>query len=229
MSKLTVFIPVYNEEGSIKQLITEWYVKVYSKIRYKMLVADDGSTDFTRARLSEVRSPDFNFSFNEHQGYLGIIRNTLPKINSKYIFFSDGDGQYNPEDFFKFYQLKDNFDLIYGVKNRRIDSQYRVCFSLVYNLLIRILFRIEYKDMDSGFRLMNSSLKGLPIKYLKFSPLTEQIIRAHFKGYKIKSVSIQHRKRIAGKPKLFKPYKIINMIASQIIGALKLWKELRSQ
>ena len=70
---------------------------------------------------------------------------------------TDGDDEYEVEDFRKLLRLKDRYDLIITFRYRKIYSSTRIFVSWVYNVLLRFLFRTPFRDVSTGLRLVRRS------------------------------------------------------------------------
>jgi glycosyltransferase involved in cell wall biosynthesis len=222
-SRLTIVIPVYNEALIIKTVIRDIYEKVIKKIPgTKFIVAEDGSVDGTKEILHKLNEeiPFDLISSEERKGYTAAFIDVLGIPKTELIFFSDSDGQHDPADIFKLLKEIDKNDIVSGYKMPRHDPRHRVIISKMYNFLLFILFWLKMKDIDSGFKLIKRKViedilkDGLSFKYCVMS---EFILKAHLKGYKIKEIPVTHYPRKYGTTGIFRP----NKLPSIIFGLLK--------
>src|SRR6267378_1122332 len=102
-SGLTVLMPAHNEANSIEQVIREYRHQIVGPTGADFLVCEDGSTDGTDRILRALAARDEIrlLSDRGRKGYGGAIRDALRTIGSKWTFFADSDGQYDPRDFWK--------------------------------------------------------------------------------------------------------------------------------
>ena len=109
---LSIIFPIYNEENSIKETLLEWKKEIdFLKIKYEIVLAEDGSTDNTKKILNHLIINDKeNFFLNnivEHKrGYAKAILSSVNMANGEFILSVDSDGQCDPKDFKKFWQKK---------------------------------------------------------------------------------------------------------------------------
>lgn len=226
--RLTIVIPVFNEEGVIKEVINDFYNKVLLKIlNSELIIAEDGSTDNTKEILKELskKVPFTLISSPERKGYTRAFKDALKLANSELIFFSDSDGQHDPSDIFKLLKEINDNHIVSGYKINRKDPLYRIFISNLYNFLIYLLFGLKMKDIDSGFKLIkkevvNSVLKETVI--LDYCIMSEFILRAYLKGYKIKEVPVSHNFRRSGMTKIFSLSKLPFIVVKIIKGILEI-------
>ncbi len=225
---LTLVIPVYNEARIIETVIRDIYGKVIKKIPgTKFIVAEDGSVDGTKEILHKLNEeiPFDLISSKERKGYTTAFIDALGIPKTELILFSDSDGQHDPADIFKLLKEIDKNDIVSGYKMSRYDPTYRVIISKMYNFLLFILFRLKMKDADSGFKIIKRKViedilqDGLNFKYCVMS---EFILKAHLKGYKIKEIPITHYPRKYGTTGIFRPTKLPSIIFELLNDIIKI-------
>lgn len=168
--------------------------------------------------------------FKYDPGYMLKARDAINMFNTDYVFFTDADGQYDPSEFPKFWALRDEHDMVVGVKTKRCDPLWRRIGPRIYHRLLNYLFfgTAHYEpDMNCGFRLMNREIIEnvvSELKYLHTAPGDEITIRAVLHGYKIGHIPIQHYPRTYGGSRLLK---ITRNWLPDIPNVLRLWFELR--
>ena len=220
--EISVIIPVYNEVGVIEQVVRNFYEKVVKKIPdTTFIIAEDGSTDGTKDILRKLNKeiPFVLISGSERKGYTKTFKDTLNIAKTELVFFSDSDGQHEPEDFFKLLKEIDENDIVSGYKLPRRDPLYRTVFSKAYNLLIYLLFSLKMKDIDSGFKLIKKRVIDNvlnDITVFKYCVMSEFILRACLAGYRIKEIPVSHYPRKSGKTTIFRPKKLPSIIPGLI-------------
>jgi len=93
---VSVVIPVYNEGDVIEKVVRDFYAKVVSKVPgSELIVAEDGSTDNTKAILGRLAEelPIRLVSSDERKGYTRAVKDALKLPRFDLVFFSDSDGQ----------------------------------------------------------------------------------------------------------------------------------------
>lgn len=162
MDSLYIVMPAYNEEENIEKVVRDWYPLV-ERIggESRLVVIDDGSRDGTYRMMKELAKelPLFQPLTKENQGHGATVlygyRYALD-CHADYVFQTDSDGQTNPEEFWPFWELRKDYDLVIGHRCRREDGLSRVFVTKVLKLVIRLCFHVEVTDANTPFRLMES-------------------------------------------------------------------------
>ena len=119
-----------------------------------------------------------------------------------YVFFTDSDGQYVAEDFWKLAKHIDRYDLVHGAKLGRKDPIIRRLSSMVFNKLANFLFELNYLDINSAFRLGKTSVIQALLEEQPVMPTlinAEFLLRCELMNYDIRQVYIRHRERKFGR------------------------------
>ena len=173
MDKLYIIIPAYNEEENIEIVVREWH-DVVAKInaQSRIIVIDDGSKDNTYTKLKELQKelPQMEAITKPNGGHGATVlygyRFALEK-EADYVFQTDSDRQTLPEEFWLFWNNRDNFSVIIGYRNHRQDGISRIFVTKVLKILLWCIFHIKITDANTPFRLINAEMLN---KYLPFIP-----------------------------------------------------------
>lgn len=226
-------MPVHNEVQSIEMVVHEFYEKVGSKIPIEIVLSEDGSSDGTKEKIVEIskKRPLKALLSPSRKGYARGIIDGLDLVTSEYVLITDSDGQHDPEDFWRLWELREKYDIVSGWRVRRADSLQRRIMSKVFQFMAKKLFGLpDFKDITAPFKLMKTNVAreiAKECKYMRESFWTEFIIRAHRKGLSIFEVPVKHRARIGGSTRVYKPQKIPKIVFSQLRGLINLWGELK--
>ena len=224
--KISVVFPVYNEDYIIERTVRSYYNELKGKIDFEMIIAEDGSTDGTKAILTRLKKelPIRVYMSDARKGYQKAVIDSLNYPKHDWIFLVDSDYQFEPNDFWKLLPYAGEYDIVLGMKAKRKDPLYRIVLSKGFNFLLRLFFNVPYRDMDTGYRLIRKKVLGEVVKdihCLKYFT-SELVIRSHFKGYKIKEVQVTHFKRKKGSTNVFPIRRIPAVVFEEIIGLLRL-------
>ncbi len=160
MPGLSVFFPAYNDGGTIASLVIT-AVKVAGSLTpdFEVIVVNDGSSDDTPQILDELSRiyPDHLRVVHHptNRGYGGVLRTGFATATKDYIFYTDGDGQYDPAEMTVLWsKMTDDVDWVNGWKISRADPLHRIIIGRVYHHMVKFLFGLKVRDVDCDFRLM---------------------------------------------------------------------------
>ncbi len=229
---ISIVIPVFNEAEIIETVIREYHELIAQRFEtYEFIVAEDGSTDGTKAILASL-GKELSIKVvmgEERKGYLRGLRDALALANHPLVFFSDSDGQHDPMDFWKLYKQANGYDIVTGYKGKRFDPAYRLMMSRTYNLLAKFLFGTSFRDASCGFKLVRKDVLDsvlLDIHLLKYSFSTELLLRANHNGFSIHEVCVEHRPRTTGTGTQFEVNRLPQVTKAQLTGMFQLRREL---
>jgi len=210
-SELLIVVPVFNEEASIRKVVTEWFNEVQNWTeQFVFLVIDDGSRDGTPRLLRALREkfgPRFEILTQKNmghgqsciQGYRIACERGIP-----FVFQIDSDGQCDPQYFFKFWNQRDKYDVIYGHRARRQDGIKRIISSHILRLTLLIFSGVWCVDANTPYRLMNTA--NLPSALDRISSalylanIGLSIVLKKMPGWRHGSIRITFRERYGGEP-----------------------------
>lgn len=162
MDTLYLIMPAYNEESNIAQVIDDWYPVVEKTgDAGRMVIVDDGSRDRTYELVKEAaRTRPLLIPLTKKNGGHGSAvlygYHYALSQNADYIFQTDSDGQTRPEEFWTFWQQREQYDMLIGHRCRREDGISRIFVTKVLKLVIRLCFGVSVPDANTPFRLMNA-------------------------------------------------------------------------
>jgi dolichol-phosphate hexosyltransferase len=203
---LGVIVPAFNEERSIELVVRRVLLEPAVQ---QVVIVDDCSTDGTLAAARRCAG-DPRVIVKNHATNLGkgaAIRTGLAAITAPLVIIQDADLEYDPADYAKLVSpiLRGRADVVYGIRGFAGQSAYSYWF-VVGNRLVttatNILFNCYIQDMETGFKVMRTSLmRRLGMRGNRFDvepEITGRILRL---GYRIYEVPIEYaaRTRAQGK------------------------------
>lgn len=201
--RYSVLIPLRDEEGSVKTLISELERTMDSLAEpWELICIDDGSQDKTRQLLEECI---------RHKPFLRLIRLAAPsgqsaalaagfsKAKGEWMITLDGDGQNDPADIPKLVAAAEGYDLVCSYRVNRRDHWTR-------RLIAQVANAIRSRFCGDGVQDSGCSLKIFRTTCLQNIPWYDGMHRflpALFKmqGYHIREIPVRHRARTTGKTK----------------------------
>lgn len=210
MKKLSILIPVYNEENTVLALLKKVLdVELIGGVQKEIIIVNDASTDQTKVNIQNFieLNPNHNiqfFSKDINEGKGSAISMAIQKCTGDYLVFQDADLEYDPEDLNLLIKpvLVADADVVFGSRfigsqPRRILFYWHSVGNKVLTALSNIFNNLTLTDMETCYKMVRSSIaKDLKIKEKKFG-LEPEITAKLAKVPKIKiyEVSISYYAR----------------------------------
>ncbi len=226
MPGLSVFFPAYNDGGTIASLVIT-AVKVAGSITsdFEVIVVNDGSSDDTPQILDELARiyPDHVRIVHhpKNRGYGGALRTGFATATKDLVFYTDGDGQYDPAEMTALLpQMTDDVDWVNGWKISRSDPLHRIIIGRLYHHMVKVLFGLKVRDVDCDFRLMRRRIFDV-VQLEKNSGVIclEMMKKFQDAGFRVAEHPVHHYHRSYGKSQFFN----FRRIARTGIDVMKLW------
>lgn len=209
---LSVVIPVYNEEGNIS-LLTKAIENGLEGHRLEIIYVDDFSTDRTRLEIKEMNHPDVVLiELKRNYGQSSALAAGIAYAKGDYIITMDGDMQNDPSDIPMMLELaiKEDWDLVTGIRQKRKDNFVRTLPSKIANYIIRKSTNFHITDAGCALKVMTAeTAKAVPL----YGELHRFIaLNAHIDGARITEVPVKHHARKYGVSKygLGRTFKVMN-------------------
>jgi glycosyltransferase involved in cell wall biosynthesis len=206
---ITVFFPAYNDAGTIASMV----VLADRTLRrltddYEMIVVNDGSRDHTAQVLSELESvyPRLRLiQHTENRGYGSALRTGFANASKEWIFYTDGDAQYDVRELEKLVPLMiDDIDVVNGYKISRSDPLHRIMIGNIYRWMVRLAFGIGIRDVDCDFRLVRrASYDRVRLSSTSGTICVEMIKSFQDAGLRFAEAPVNHYHRAYGKSQFF--------------------------
>jgi len=233
--KISIVIPVHNEAGNIASLIEETGQALCNAEAYEIIVVDDGSQDCTANVLKNLLDNNTQglrvIRHQQRYGQSTALHTGIKMARFDHIATLDGDGQNDPADIARLYQLliqqhSTNAALwmVAGWRKSRHDSQWRLFSSQFANTIRAKLLHDHTPDTGCGTKVFFKD-KFLQLPYFdhmhRFLPAL--MIRA---GGKVISEPVNHRPRLTGQSN----YRTLDRLAAGIIDLLGvIWLQRRAK
>lgn len=228
---ITAVLPAYNEEENIENATRQMsdVLKSLDLKDWEVIVIDDGSADKTGEIADRLAASDPAhirvIHHNPNLGYAAALKNGFASARHQLIFFTDSDLQFDVREIKKLLPLIDEADIVCGFRIYRFDHLTRLVLSWGFNLLVRMTFRINVRDIDCAFKLFRREVfDRVTIESRKFFVNAEVLAKAKYYGFRLAEVGVRHYPRAAGSS---------TVRASHILSTLKelaaIWINIHSK
>jgi glycosyltransferase involved in cell wall biosynthesis len=194
--KLSVIIPVYNEAGTILEIIQRVKEAPFEK---EIIVVDDSSTDGTASLLKENSEGIKALFHDRNKGKGAAIRTALPHITGEIAIIQDADLEYHPSEYPLLISpiLNGVADVVYG--SRFQGGTHRVLYfwhsigNNVVTTLSNMFTNLNLSDMETGYKVFRSEvLKRIKIESSRFGFEPEITAKIAKMGCRIYEVPISY-------------------------------------
>jgi glycosyltransferase involved in cell wall biosynthesis len=206
--KLSVIIPVYNEAGTLEEIIRR--VRATGLVD-ELLVVDDGSADDSAAilaRLANAGAPPLRILRHpRNQGKGAAMQTGLAAATGDVVLVQDADLEYNPADYPTLLApfADQRVDVVYGSRNLRRNPQSSFSFywgGRMLSWVTNLLYGSRITDEATGYKVIRTSLlreMGLERAGFEFcSEVTAKLLRQRVRIHEV-PISYQPRSREEGK------------------------------
>lgn len=201
---LSVVIPVFNEQGNVKEL----HRKVTKELKtltddHEIIFVDDGSKDATLSRLRSIMRNDKDtnvITFYRNFGKANALSVGFEHANGDIIFTMDGDLQDDPNELKNFLRkLDEGYDIVSGWKLNRQDPIGKRLPSLLFNFLVRKMSGVNVHDSNCGFKAYRREVVKMVDVYGEFHRYLPII--SHWRGFRVAEIRVKHHRRKSGRSK----------------------------
>jgi glycosyltransferase involved in cell wall biosynthesis len=220
MCEVSVVIPVRDEEKNITELTDRLFSVFKSmEISFEVIFVTDINRDNTEnclrhfsEKYPNVKSIKLSNSFGQHVAVLA----GLDHCAGKYVVIMDGDLQDFPEDIPLLYnKIREGFDVVFTVKDRKNDSILRNFFSQMFNLIMNNFSDTKISGNTSMFRMISRKILVEVIKFREYEPSLTYIFS--YINMPTTSVPVRSGTRQHGKTK-YNFFKLIDFALSSILS-----------
>lgn len=233
-SELEVFLPVHNEAATIEATVREIYDELSPRIALQFIVAEDGSTDGTKEVLRRLsQSYPMKLEMAEgRKGYGPAVVGGLRRLEAPYLLAMDSDGQCDPKDFWKYWAVRDRYDVVTARRVDRKDSLWRKLASRAFYLFYQAVFRLPVHDPSLCYILARRDVVDRLVPEMQGQVMVEGFwwefnARAHRRGYRLGEIPVNHRDRLDGQSRLFPATKLPSILFRNFVAVFRVWYQTR--
>ena len=206
---LSVFFPAYNDSGTIASLvITARATAQKLTANFEIIVVNDGSADHTAEIADELAHTYPEVRVIHHpvnRGYGGALRSGFSGAKNEWIFYTDGDAQYDPAELDVLWpRMGPGVDVVNGYKISRSDPIHRIIIGRLYHHTVKLLFGLKVRDVDCDFRLIRRTVfDRITLEHNSGVICLELMKKLTDAGCRIDEVPVHHYHRAFGKSQFF--------------------------
>ena len=208
--KLSVLVPVYNEERTLEEIVRRVCAFQMAK---EIILVDDGSKDRSREILTHLQEANQRandplnqikiFFQSQNQGKGAALRTALGHVTGEIVLVQDADLEYDPADYPALIEpiQKGQADVVYGTRFAG-GGAHRVFFfwhsmgNRVLTLLSNMLSNLNLSDMEVGYYVFRAEiLQGIELKSRRFGFEPEITMNLAKKGCRFYEVPISYHGR----------------------------------
>ena len=202
--KLSIIVPLYNEEESIPQLAEEIRDAVKKlSLEYELIFIDDGSKDGSFKQIISLASSDSRIKclrFRRNYGKAAALSEGFKEANGELVITMDSDLQDDPSEIGALIdKINEGFDVVSGWKKSRKDPWSKKLPSKLFNLVTGIMSGIRIHDFNCGLKIYKADvIKTISVygEMHRYIP-----VLAKLAGFSVTEVVVNHRARLYGKTK----------------------------
>jgi glycosyltransferase involved in cell wall biosynthesis len=201
LNSLSLIIPTFNDESTVGKLIADG-VALLEEVcpDYEIVLVNDGSKDNTWEVLQRAAQINNRVRLINHpvnKGYGETIRELYYAAQKDLIFSLPGDYQYAPKELLKMAEGLTRSDFVIGLRVKRNDPWRRKLQSAVYNFMLRALYGLKHKDVNSIKLFKRKILDQVHLQSPTAFVDAELCIRAEKAGFNIIEIPIEHLPRLS--------------------------------
>ncbi len=227
-TSVSIFYPCYNDWGTMGSMVM-FTIETAERLGldYDVTLVDDGSGDHTHALLDiiEKNCPQVRVLRHEtNRGYGGALRSGFAAATREWIFYTDGDAQYDVRELAVLLeQAGPGVDVVQGYKIARGDPLHRKVIGRIYHWIVKLAFGLKLRDVDCDFRLIRRAVfDTVHLSSDSGVICAEMMTKIQRAGFRVVEVPVHHYERHHGKSEFFNFPRIFR-VARQLTG---LWFRL---
>ncbi|MCX7876403.1 MAG: glycosyltransferase [Melioribacteraceae bacterium] len=202
--KVSIIVPLFNEEESLKPLYQEIKKGLKSvNCDYEILFIDDGSKDKSLSIIKDLAKFDNKikyFSFRTNYGKSAALQIGFKNATGDAIITMDADLQDDPLEIPNLLKkLDEGFDLVSGWKKKRFDPFIKKFSSKFFNFVTRILTGVKLHDFNCGLKAYRKAVVQTVDVYGEMHRYIP--VLANWKGFTISEIIVKHHPRKFGTTK----------------------------
>ncbi len=199
MRKLSIIIPIYNEEKTLQELLSRVFEVKIPGWEIEIVAVNDASRDKTSVILEANKSRLKILSHSENQGKGASVEDGLAAATGDFLIIQDADLEYNPKEIPDLLgRITDNKSIVYGSRNlhhvKRAGFLVQRLGTWVTTKLINVLYGADFTDVWTCYKIFPSEAKRF-YSGKRFEGDIIFIVKTLREGYRVVEHPISHTPR----------------------------------
>jgi glycosyltransferase involved in cell wall biosynthesis len=190
--RLSVVIPVYNEEKTISEIIRQVRSEPHPK---QIIVVNDGSTDNTESVLNSLAGGGLDIiSYFPNRGKGYALRQAFKKAEGDIVIIQDADLEYYPDEYGLLIEkiVQGKADVVYGTRfvgSHRVFYFYHFMGNFILNMIANVILNTTLSDLMTGAKAFRTPVvKSLKLCANRFgieAEVTAEVFRRKYRVYEV--------------------------------------------
>jgi 4-amino-4-deoxy-L-arabinose transferase-like glycosyltransferase len=228
VTSISAFFPCYRDEATIVNVVRR-VTDAFDQLGVDgdVTVINDASPDNAASVLERLTHEEPRLRVVTHaqnRGYGGALQSGFAAATAEWVFYTDGDGQYDPGELVELvHRVHDDVDVVQGYKLIRADNVARRVIGRIYHRVVSVVFGLSLRDTDCDFRLIRRRvLDQFSLDSTSGVICVELVRKLELAGARFEQVGVHHYPRTSGHSTFFRP----RNVAKTLVDLVALWWRL---
>ncbi len=201
--RLSIFFPCYNEEANVERTtLSALQVGRDVADECEIIIVNDGSRDRTGEIANQLAAnhPEVRAVHNNpNLGYGGALQRGFRESRLDWVFYTDGDGQFDFNELPKLLPMLNKYDIVSAYRLNRQDPLLRKINAFCWSTLVNRTFKMRIRDIDCAFKIFPRTLfDRIDMQSTGALIDTEILAKCTYLDYRIGQIGVHHYPRTAG-------------------------------